>query len=127
MTMPRSKAAPLRILRGWCQLSYDPLPSLLGFFGSAGVSNAQTQTGSNYTRFRDAQLDNALAVAGNTLDNQARLAAFTTFSRLVVADAAQIPLFPRLQVDAHKNYLGGWQTNVFAPLPWNAQDWWLNQ
>jgi peptide/nickel transport system substrate-binding protein len=105
----------------------DPLGSLLGFFGSASIANAQTQSGRNYSRLGDPQLDDALAAAGNSLDYQTRLVAFTTATRLMVADAAYIPLFPALQVDAHKNYVAGWQTNVNAYLPWNAQDLWLNQ
>jgi ABC-type transport system substrate-binding protein len=105
----------------------DPLPALLGFMGSASIANAQTQSGRNYSRLGDPQLDDALAAAGNTLDGQERLAAFTRASKLILADAARIPLFPALQVDAHKNYLAGWQTNVNGYLTWNAQDWWLTQ
>jgi peptide/nickel transport system substrate-binding protein len=105
----------------------DPLGSLLGFFGSASIANAQTQSGRNYSRLGDPQLDDALAAAGASLDYQTRLAAFTTASRVMLADAAYIPLFPALQVDAHKSYLAGWQTNVNAYLSWNAEDWWLNQ
>jgi peptide/nickel transport system substrate-binding protein len=105
----------------------DPLPTLLGFFGSASIANAQTQSGRNYSRLGDPRLDDALAAAGTTLDDQARLAAFTTASQLILANAANIPLFPALQIDAHKNYVAGWQTNVNAYLTWNVQDWWLNQ
>jgi ABC-type transport system substrate-binding protein len=103
----------------------DPQSAMLGYFGSNAVPNPQTQSGNNFSRVQDPAVDQALATAGSTVDTQARIAAYTTFSRLVAADAGTIPLYGRLETDAHSTALQGWQTDVNDYLTWNAQDWWL--
>jgi peptide/nickel transport system substrate-binding protein len=106
----------------------DPQAALQTHYASDQVPNAQLQTGQNFSRMQDTQLDQALAAAGNTLDDAQRKAAYVSFSERVRADEAVIPLFPNLQVDARMNYVEGWgQTNVNDYLSWNIQNWWLNQ
>jgi len=95
-------------LRG---LPIDPQAYLHGQYASDQVPSRQLQTGNNVSRIQDPRLDQALAAAGNTLDDTQRQAAYVSVSELIHADEAVIPLFPSLQVDARKNYLQGWQTN----------------
>jgi peptide/nickel transport system substrate-binding protein len=104
----------------------DPQAYLVAFFGSAGLPNPQTQIGNNYPRMADPQLDQALAAAGSTLDDQMRIANYTTAAQLITSDAAVIPLYARLDIDARSNSLEGWQPNGSDFLPWNAQNWWLS-
>ncbi len=111
-------------LRG---LPIDPQAYLHGQYASDQVPSRQLQTGNNVSRIQDSNLDQALAAAGNTLDDSQRQAAYVSASELIHADEAVIPLFPSLQVDARKNYLQGWQTNGNDYITWNIQDWWLNQ
>ena len=104
----------------------DPQAYLVGFFGSAAMPNAQTQTGNNYPRMAVPQLDQALATAGSTLDDRMRIASDTTAEQLIDANAAVIPLYARLDIDARTNALQSWQPNGYDFLPWNAQNWWLS-
>ncbi len=89
----------------------DPQAYLHNQHASDQVPSPQLQTGNNVSRIQDPRLDQALAAAGNTLDDTQRQAAYVSVSELIHADEAVIPLFPSLQVDARKNYLQGWQTN----------------
>lgn len=106
----------------------DPQVYLYTQFGSSQVPTPQIQTGQNWVRVQDPRLDQALAAAAGTLDDNQRRAAYASFSELIQADEAVIPLYPTLQVDARKTYVEGWgPTNINEPVTWNIQDWWLNQ
>jgi peptide/nickel transport system substrate-binding protein len=85
----------------------DPQAYLHSHFGSDQVPNPQLQTGNNFSRIQDAQLDQALTAAGATLDDSQRQAAYARFSQLLHADEVVIPLFTPPQVDARKNYVQG--------------------
>jgi peptide/nickel transport system substrate-binding protein len=110
------------------QIPMDPQTYLHSHYASDQIPNPQSQTGNNFSRIQDANLDQALAAAGGTLGDTERQAAYVSASELIHADEAAIPLFATLQVDARKNYVEGWgQTNVNDFVTWNIQDWWLNQ
>jgi peptide/nickel transport system substrate-binding protein len=108
-------------------LGIDPQAYLLNHFASDQVPNLQLRIGNNWDRIQDPKLDQALTAAGNTLDDVQRRTAYATVAELIHANEAVIPLFPDLEVDARKNYVQGWQTNVNDNVTWNVQDWWLNQ
>jgi peptide/nickel transport system substrate-binding protein len=106
----------------------DPQAYLQSHFASNQVPNPQLQTGNNFSRIQDPQLDRALAAAGATLNDTERQANYLLVSRLIQADEAVIPLFTTVQVDARKSYVQGWgPTNVNDFVTWNSQNWWLNQ
>jgi ABC-type transport system substrate-binding protein len=96
-------------------------------YASNQTPNPQTQSGNNWDRIQDPRIDQALLAAGNTLDDRQRQAAYGSFSQLIHADEAVIPLYPILEVDARKTYLQDWQSNPNNWITWNSQDWWLNQ
>ena len=84
-------------------------------------------TGNNSQRIADPELDQALATAGGTLDDHARMVAYVTAMQRINADAGEIPLYARLDLNAHSTAVQNFQTNGNDFLSWNAQDWWLNQ
>jgi peptide/nickel transport system substrate-binding protein len=108
-------------------LGIDPQSYLYSHYGSDQVPNPQLMSGSNYDRIQDAELDQALAAAGSTVDDAQRKLAYTAAAELIHADEAVIPLYQALQVDARKNIVQGWQGNGNDTVTWNIQDWWLNQ
>jgi peptide/nickel transport system substrate-binding protein len=106
----------------------DPQMFLQSHYASDQIPDPTSQTGNNWDRTLDARLDQALAVAGNTLDFSQRQAAYATASELMHADEAIIPLYPQLKVDARKSYLKGWgPANPNGDVTWNVQDWWLDK
>jgi peptide/nickel transport system substrate-binding protein len=105
----------------------DPQAFLFGNFASSQLPNPTLRTGQNYTRTQNPLLDQALTDAASTLDDQARLAAYTRASELINADAAYIPLYPHLQVNPRSARIGGWHENVNDYLSWNIQEWWLDR
>ena len=101
----------------------DPQAYLHSQYASDQVPTPQLQTGLNWDRIQDPKVDQAVAAAGTTLDDTQRQAAYVAVSQLIRADEPVIPLFPSLQVDARKNYVEGWQTDVNDVITWNVQDW----
>ena len=75
----------------------DPESAMLGVFGSTSVPDPQTKSGNNYARVQDPKVDDALAAAGSTLDDQVRIAAYIGASQLIDADAGTIPRPDRSQ------------------------------
>jgi peptide/nickel transport system substrate-binding protein len=106
-------------------ITIDPQASLVTQFASNQVPNFRLQTGGSWDRVRDPVFDQALAAAGDTLDDTQRQAAYVSLSEAVHADEAVIPLYSLPEVDARKTYVHGWQTNVNDSVNWNIQDWWL--
>jgi peptide/nickel transport system substrate-binding protein len=105
----------------------DPQANLQSMYASDQIPNALLQTGNNWDRIHDPRIDQALLAAGNTLDDAQRQVAYASFSELLHADEAVIPLYPVLEVDARKTYLQNLQTNLNNSITWNSQNWWLNQ
>jgi peptide/nickel transport system substrate-binding protein len=105
----------------------DPQATLQGMYFSDQVPNPQTQSGNNWDRIQNPQIDQALMAAGNTLDDAQRQAAYQSFSQLLHADEAVIPLYPVLEVDARRTNLQNWLANPNNWITWNSQDWWFNQ
>jgi peptide/nickel transport system substrate-binding protein len=109
----------------------DPQAYLYSHYASDQVPNPQLQSGNNYSRIQDPQLDQLLMAAGSTLDDAQRQANYRAASELIKADVGVIPLFSSIQVDARESYVEGWgPTNVNddgGGVTWNIQDWWLNK
>jgi peptide/nickel transport system substrate-binding protein len=108
-------------------IGVDPQGFLYNHYSSDQVPNPELQSGNNWDRIQDPKLDQALALAGGTLDDTQRQAAYASFAELLRADEAVIPLYQALQVDARTNHVRGWQSNGNDNVTWNIQDWWLNQ
>jgi peptide/nickel transport system substrate-binding protein len=108
------------------QIAIDPQNGLTAYV-SDQVPNERMPTGGNIWRLQDPEIDKMVPAAGTILDDQARKAAYKTIAERLSADKVVIPLYSRLSIDARKNSVQGWQTNVWDFLSWNSQDWWLKK
>jgi peptide/nickel transport system substrate-binding protein len=105
----------------------DPQTHLETYFYGSQVPTEQTRSGRNYHRILDPQLDQALATAAGTLDQEQRRAAYKTVAERVNADKGHIVLYNRLAIDAWKTSVKGHETNVWDQLAWDAASWWLDK
>jgi peptide/nickel transport system substrate-binding protein len=108
------------------QIAIDPQTGLTAYI-SDQVPNERTPSGGNIWRLQDPEIDSQVRAAGTILDDQARKAAYKSIAERLAGDKVVIPLYSRLSIDAKKNYVQGWQTNVWDFLSWNSQDWWLKK
>ena len=104
----------------------DPQAGLTNYM-SDQVPSDRSPTGSNWWRLQDPELDTMIAKAGTILDDQTRKTAYKGIADRQNVDKVVIPLYLRLQLDARKKFMQGWQTNVWDTMSWNSKDWWLSK
>ena len=113
---------------GMWATSFNPDPqSGLTAYMSDQIPSDRSPSGGNWWRLQDPELDKMIADAGTILDDQARKPAYKAIADRMNVDKVVIPLYRRLSVNARKNYVQGWQTNVWDALSWNSKDWWLSK
>jgi peptide/nickel transport system substrate-binding protein len=106
----------------------DAQDTLVGEYSSAGIPDEHNQAGTNYTRVSDPEIDQALSVAGATLDDSVRKAAYRSVASRVDADKANIVLYLRPTIDVLKSYIHGHASpNVWDYFTWDIGNWWLDK
>ena len=81
--------------------------------------------GANYERFCDPRVDGLLGDAGATLDLAARKSAYGEVLRIVNEQVVAIWLYDRGRYDAFRSRVGGYRSNGWDVVTWNAQDWFV--
>ncbi len=104
----------------------DPANHMNNYFNSKNIpSDANKGAGANYSRWKNAEVDAALAAADKTLDQAQRKEAYGTVIKKINEDLPLILLYNRLNIDGFKKYVKGHSPNIWATawLAWNIQDW----
>jgi peptide/nickel transport system substrate-binding protein len=106
----------------------DPHQQFEGYFHSRNIPTvANGGSGYNYTRHRDAALDNFLDIAGKSASMAKRAEAYRNAQARVSEIVPHIYLYQRLTVHAFRNNVKGWKPNGYGIIDavetWNVADW----
>lgn len=102
----------------------DPDNHLFNYFHSSSIpSDANKGAGANYSRWKNAQVDDALDAAAKTLDPAKRAASYGIVAKKIGEEIPSIQLYNRLTLNAFKKSLSGFANNVYVGAFWNTQDW----
>src|SRR2546428_414319 len=106
--------------------STDPQSYLAQRHRCASIPRAENQgAGANYERFCDERVDRLLDEAGATLDLARRRAAYAEVLRVLNERVVAIWLFDRGRYDAFRSRIGGYRSNGWDVVTWNAQEWFV--
>ena len=110
----------------YAQVATFPLPGLSSLFNSKNIpSDANKQSGTNWTRTNIAGLDEKLAASDGELDEAKRIAISKDIDKLLAADATSIPLDPLPNIMLwSKKVTGPTENSVMGPF-WNLNTWTL--
>ena len=92
---------------------------------SAIPSATNNGAGANYERFCDGRVDQLLDDAGATLDMARRASDYAQVLTILNEKAIAIWLYDRGRYDAFRTRVGGYQSNGWDVVTWNAQDWFV--
>jgi len=93
-------------------------PSVLDFV----YNSANIEEGSSFTRFRSAELDQALNDAASTLDSEARRELYVQAQRIIMENALAIPLFTYDRVILLHSSVQDWRFDSEG-YPWLYEVW----
>jgi peptide/nickel transport system substrate-binding protein len=88
-------------------------------------SAANNGAGANYERLCDTRIDALLDDAGATLDMGKRASAYGQVLTILNDRAIAIWLYVRGRYDAFRTRVGGYRSNGWDVVTWNAQDWFV--
>jgi len=108
----------------------DPHQQYEGYFHSKNIpTTANGGSGYNYTRHRDAQLDQYLEMAGKAPSMELRAEAYRNAQVRVSEIVPHIYIYRRLSVHAFRNRVIGWKANGYGIIDsvatWNVADWYV--
>ena len=104
----------------------DPQSQVEGYFASWSMPTAANSgSGFNYARWISKTADESIKLAGTSPDIKVRQRAYCKAMEDIVRERPHIYLYDRASLDAYRDRLQGWVTNVWDRLGWNAEDWWL--
>ncbi len=102
----------------------DPHSVISQRYTSANIPTAANGgNGQNYTRFKNAEADAAIAEAGASVDQAKRAELYAKALKLLNDDVAIIWLYDRQNIDALRANVSGAQGNVWQNITWSAADW----
>jgi len=110
----------------------DPHQQFEGYFHSKQIpTQANGGSGYNYTRHRDAQLDNFIDMAGKTPSLEGRADYYRKAQERIAEVIPHIYVFQRLTVHAFRNNVKGWKPNGYGIIDavetWNVADWYVQK
>jgi peptide/nickel transport system substrate-binding protein len=110
----------------------DPHQQFEGYFHSKQIpTEANRGAGYNYTRHRDAELDNAIDLAGRSPSLEKRAEYYRKAQERIAEIVPHIYLFQRLTVHGFRNHVKGWKPNGYGIIDavetWNVADWYLQR
>lgn len=107
----------------------DPYNNYYFTYSSTQWPENGDHSGSNDTRFKDANMDTALANLKNDVDLSKQLADAQTVQDAYNAGIPEIPLYYRAETTGIGAHVGGWPTyNVSSAGPtWEVEDWFVKQ
>jgi peptide/nickel transport system substrate-binding protein len=108
----------------YAQVATFPLPSLSSLFTSKNIpSDANKQSGQNWTRTNIAGLDEKLAASDAELDETKRIVISKEIDKLLAADATSIPLDPLPNIMLWSKKVTGPSDNAVLGPFWNMNTW----
>ena len=108
----------------YAQVATFPLPSLTSLFKSTNIpSDANKQSGTNWTRTKIAGLDEKLSASDAELDETKRIAISKDIDKLLAADATSIPLDPLPNIMLWSKKVTGPSDNAVLGPFWNMNTW----
>jgi peptide/nickel transport system substrate-binding protein len=106
--------------------SVDPQSYLAQRHRCASIpSAANNGAGANYERFCDGRVDALLDDAGATIDQAKRAGDYGQVLAILNEKAIAIWLYDRGRYDAFRTRVGGYRSNGWDVVTWNAQDWFV--
>lgn len=87
---------------------------------------ANNWEGQNYMGWCNETASNAVLAGGNTLDREARKAAYATFQQEFSKDMVSLPLFQRTEAEAANINLQNWKPDATEYVTANAGEWSLS-
>ncbi len=102
----------------------DPHSQVEGYFASWRMPTAANGgDGFNYARWINKVGDENIRLAGSNPDINTRKKAYCTVMDEIIKDRPHIYLYGRATLNAYRERLQGWVTNVWENLGWNGEDW----
>ena len=102
----------------------DPHQTISQRYTSANIPTAANGgIGQNYTRFKNAEADAAIAEAGASVEQAKRAELYAKALKLLNEDVAIIWLYDRQNIDAFRANVSGVRGNVWQDITWSAADW----
>lgn len=105
----------------------DPDSHLFANYHSASIPTAEnTGDGSNYSRYRNATVDEELDKAAATTDLAARKAAYCKANAQILTDLPRIPLYERLSLSGYRTRIQNFKVSPGASdFTVGSESWWL--
>ncbi|GAK56742.1 extracellular solute-binding protein family 5 [Candidatus Vecturithrix granuli] len=110
----------------------DPQEQFSGYFHSKSIpTEANGGAGFNYTRHRDAELDQYIDLAGSSPSMEVRAEAYRKAQARIAEILPHIYLYRRLNVDAFRSHVKGWTVSGYgiidAVSTWDIANWYLEK
>lgn len=106
----------------------DPHTTLVARYTTSGIpTTANNGVGFNYHRFSNPQVDKDIADAGHTLDVSKRQKDYGDALKIMNDNYIAVWIYNRSSLDSFSSRVGGWKTNGWDNLTWNAKDWFISK
>lgn len=106
--------------------SIDPDQYLFGFYHSSQIpTDANNGAGNNTSRYANPAFDAAVEAASSTVDIAQRKALYGKAAQLMYDDVPVIVLYTRLNINAMRKSVKGWEVNPWEWFSWDLQNWWI--
>lgn len=104
--------------------SIDPDQYLFGFYHSSQIpADGNNGAGNNTARYINPAFDGAVEAASSTVDITQRKALYNKAAQLMYDDVPVIVLYTRLNINAVRKSVKGWQVNPWEWFTWDLQNW----
>jgi peptide/nickel transport system substrate-binding protein len=109
--------------------STDPDSHLYSSFHSSEIPTADNEgTGSNFSRYINADVDSWLDEAATITDTAQRKDLYCNVVKQINTDLPRIYLYERLSIMGHRNEFHGLSISpTFVDFAWNSAGWWLSK
>ena len=106
----------------------DPHSFLLGYHGSESIPcDDNSGKGFNYSRWIDAEADEALATAGSNPDVKVRQDAYQTLAERIYEGIPHLYLYDRGDIDLLREHFKGYTGNIWDFNSFNADEWYIEK
>lgn len=104
-------------------LSIEPHATIANSYLSTAIPSAENPSGSNHSRWVNADADAAIEAAGSTVDIATRQAAYCELAELVTTELPRLNLFLYTEGYGASTRLSGYTVNMWGSLTWDVQEW----
>jgi peptide/nickel transport system substrate-binding protein len=102
----------------------DPHSQMEGYFASWKIPlESNAGEGFNYSRWINAEADEAIRLAGSTANVEERDAAYQTVCEKVAEELPHIYLYDRSEIHLTRARLTGYELSPWWSQSWNSQEW----